>query len=59
MRQLQSTTPLQLTLSDASYKYCNKAFYSVIHYSKKSSGNAVRKICTFSKIRKKKRGTQF
>ena len=43
MRQLQSTTPLQLTWSDASYKYCNKAFYSVIHYSKKTSGNAVKK----------------
>ena len=54
MRQLQSTTPLQLSWSDASYKYCNKHFTALFIIQKNLQEMQLRKICTFSKIRKKK-----
>lgn len=54
MRQLQSTTPLRLTWSDASYKYCNKHFTALFIIQKNLQEMQLRKICTFSKIRKKK-----
>lgn len=59
MRQLQSTTPLQLTWSDASYKYCNKHFTALFIIQKNLQEMQLGKSAPSVKSEKKNEGRNF